>query len=72
MFINEDTSTQQITHIYFTKLIPTKHIEIHTLYTTTTTTSNPNRHIQLGDVQKHGNGGNTINRSAGPSGSPKK
>ena len=36
MFINEDTSTQQITHIYFTKLIPTKHIEIHTLYTTTT------------------------------------
>lgn len=39
---------------------------------TTTTTSNPNRHIQLGDVQKHGNGGNTINRSAGPSGSPKK
>ena len=39
---------------------------------TTTTISNPNRHIQLGDVQKHGNGGNTINRSAGPSGSPKK
>ena len=54
MFINEDTSTQQITHIYFTKLIPTKHIEIHILYpTTTTTTSATTFIIALQPLNQH-------------------
>ena len=38
----------------------------------TDSTPRPNRHIQLGDTPKQGNGTTIIRRSAGPSGSPKK